>query len=641
MLRLLPRPHPSGASTKLGPVGHGVSLQASCELIHGLELPFPACFLGTLVLENGIRDWSKVLAREFVLSRMTSAKDPDCMNVETISPPPPVSAGVVPAARGEAKTSLLSRALLVIAMLYVVVRALPILTFPMGCDHGTYLTIGEGLLEGKQLYRDLWDNKPPGTFITYAAIAKIFGRAMWSAAVVDILLLLVISYLLFRFTEPYIGRAGAAIAVIVNASMHGEMKYFWIAQPETFQVICVLAGYFLILRGGRGRWLSSFAAGIVFGYAFWLKYNAIAFLPFLLVLPFLDLGRLDDDPPRFTLKIGWRDWLSRAGLFFIGFAAVFCAVMAWIVLKGAWPAMREAQFEVLPRYAAMAVQRRPHYFLSTFTRTNYLVGVWNLWAVIAGLLVSRFRRDLRRFAPLFLAAVSAYIAPVMQVRFHDYYFQICYPFLAAIWAYLVVSLFEGARALARVFRQRGWRLAFGLVWIVFAQAVFWPIPREFNNLFERYEELREWAMDPETFYSLYPRQMPFEHSKGEFAAIDYLNSNAKPSDGVYVWSFNCQIYYLTGHQPPTRFVSNLGIMSLWSPPRWRDELMRDLKRSEPRFIVVARGDQLPVLTYVNLDSETYLKKFREFDSFIRNDYKVAADFDTFVVYERTVSRPGL
>jgi hypothetical protein len=57
MLRLLPGPHPVRAFTKLGPVGHGPSLQASCDLTQGLEPPFPACFLGTLVLEIGIRDW--------------------------------------------------------------------------------------------------------------------------------------------------------------------------------------------------------------------------------------------------------------------------------------------------------------------------------------------------------------------------------------------------------------------------------------------------------------------------------------------------------------------------------------------------------------------------------------------------------
>jgi hypothetical protein len=556
------------------------------------------------------------------------------MNLETISLTEPAPAGEAAPVPGSTRNSLFSRALLALAVLFVVVRALPILSFPMGCDHGTYLTIGQGLLEGKQLYRDLWDNKPPGIFVVYAGIAKLFGRATWSVPVIDILLLLVISYFLFRFTEPYLGRAGAALALMVHASWHGEMKYFWIAQPETFQVACVLAGYLLMMRRGRWSRVSWFAAGLLLGYGCWLKYNAIAFLPFLLFLPFLDTSGLDRKPPRVSLAIPWRDWLARAAFLTAGLAAAIGIVLAWIVLKGAWPAMKEAQFEVLPRYAAMAVQRNPHYLLSVFARTNYFLGAWNLWATLAGLLVAWRRRDLGRFGPVFLGALSAYAATVTQVRFADYYFQGCYPFFAGIWAYLAVSIYEGSRSLAMNLRQRGWRLAAGLVWIVFAEAAFWPLPDEFNKLTMRYEELREWRADPKTFYSDYPRQLPFEHFQGEFGVIDYLQRNANPGDGVYVWSFNCLIYYLTGHQSPTRFVSNLGIISLWSPPSWRGELMRDLRRSQPRFIVVARGDQLPILTYVNLDSEKYLKTFPEFYSFIAKNYKSVADFDTFVVYRR-------
>jgi hypothetical protein len=556
------------------------------------------------------------------------------MNPETISPTQPVPSAATGTAPSKPQTSLVSRALLALAVLFVVVRALPILSFPLGNDQGTYLTIGQGLLEGKQLYRDLWDNKPPGIFIAYAGIAKLFGRVMWSAAAVDILLLLVISFLLFRFTELYLGRAGAAIAVMVHASMHGEMKYFWIAQPETFQVVCVLAGYLLMTR--RGRWCraGSFAAGLLLGYACWLKYNAIAFLPFLALVPYLDTSGLDREPPRVSLAIPWRDWLVRAAFLTAGLAAAIGIVLAWIAFNGAWPAMKEAQFEVLPRYAAMAVQRRPHYVLSAFARTNYWLGEWNLWAALAGLLVAWRRRDLGRFGPIFFAALTAYSAVVMQVRFHDYYFQTCYPFFAAICAYVVVSIYEGFRGIARNFRQRGWRLAAGLVWIVFAEAVFWPLPGEFNKLTMRYEELREWRADPETFYSRYPRQLVFEHFDSESKVIDYLQTNAGPSDALYVWSYKCQIYYLTGHQPPTRFVSNLGIISLWSLPSWRGELMRDLRNGQPRFIVVARGDQLPTLTYVNVDSERYLKTFPEFDSFITKNYKSVADFDAFVVYRR-------
>jgi len=556
------------------------------------------------------------------------------MNLETISPPKPVQSGeTAPAPRGTTN-SLFNRALLATAILFVLVRAFPILSFPLGRDQGTYLTIGQGLLEGKQLYRDLWDNKPPGIFIVYAGIAKLFGRVMWSAAAVDILLLLLISYFLFRFTEPYLGRACAAIAVMIHASWHGEMRYFWIAQPETFQVACVLAGYLLMKR--RGQWwkATSFAAGLLFGYACWLKYNAVAFLPFLLFLPFLDTSGLDREPPRVSLSIPWRNWLARAAFLLGGLVAAIGIVVAWIAFKGAWPAMKEVQFEVLPRYAAMAIQRNPHYLRSVFVRTSYYLGVWNLWATLAGLLVGWMRRDLRRFAPVFLAASLAYIATVMQVRFHDYYFQTCYPFFAAIWAYLAVSIYEGTCVLARNFRHRGWGLAAGLIWIVFANAIFWPLPDEFNKLAMRYEELREWRADHERFYSDYPRQLPFELLRGQFDVIHYLEKNARPSDGVYLWGSNCLIYYLSGHQAPTRFVSNLGIVSLWAQPSWREELVRDLRNAQPRFIIVTRRDALPTITYVNLDSEKYLEIFPGLDTFITQNYRSVADLESFVVYRR-------
>jgi hypothetical protein len=557
------------------------------------------------------------------------------MNLETISLTEPAPAGKAAPAPGEAGRLLFRRALLVIAILFVVVRALPILSYPLGRDQGTYLTIGEGLLEGKQMYRDLWDNKPPGIFIVYAAIAKLFGRVMWSAAAVDILLLLVISYFLFRFTEPYLGRAGAAIAVMVHASMHGEMRYFWIAQPETFQVACVLAGYLLMTRHTRQWKVSSFAAGLVLGYACWLKYNAVAFLPLVAFLPYLDTSGLDRERRQVSLTVPWRTWVMKVAPLLAGLAAAMGVVLAWIVIRGAWPAMKEMQFEVLPRYAAMGIERNPHYLLSAFIRTNRNLGAWNLWATLVGLLVAWLRRDLKRFAPLFLAAVTAYAAVAMQVRFHDYYFQTCYPFLAALWAYLVVSIYEGSRALAGNFRQWGWRLASGLVWIAFANVIFWPLPEEFDKLTMRYEELREWRADREAFYSGYPRQLPFEHLGGELGVIDFLGKNARPNDGVYVWAAQCAIYYLSGHQPATRFVSNLGIVSLWAQPSWRQELVRDLRNAQPRFIIVARGDALPIITYVNLDSETFLKRFPELDTFIAQNYRPVADFDTFVVYQRS------
>src|SRR5437773_10929315 len=78
-----------------------------------------------------------------------------------------------------------SRRGLAVALAFVVLRALPNLTYPMGNDQATYGLIGDALLHGQKLYRDVWDMKPPGIFWTYAVMVKLFGTVMWSVGVVD------------------------------------------------------------------------------------------------------------------------------------------------------------------------------------------------------------------------------------------------------------------------------------------------------------------------------------------------------------------------------------------------------------------------------------------------------------------------
>jgi hypothetical protein len=532
-----------------------------------------------------------------------------------------------------------ARVWLSVAMLFVVVRALPILSYPPGRDQSTYLLIGQSLLQGKQLYRDLWDNKPPGIFFLYAGISKVFGSAVWGVALVDIVWLLVISYCIFRFTERFLGPGAAAVAVAVHASWHARVSYSYIhiAQPETFQLLCIFTGFFLMQHRGR-RWDKSgcFTAGLLLGYAFWLKYNAVAFFPFLLFLPYLDTSSLDREPRRVTLTISWRDWLRRATLLVAGFGVMIGAVLTWIALGGGWPAMKEIQFEVLPRYAAMAVQSRAHYWTAVAVRTTFFLGVWTEIATAVTLLIAWRGRDLARSAPIFVATAVAYVATVMQVRLHSYYFQTCFPFLAMIWGYLVLQAYDTCRQVAHWCKSRQWKLAPILVWILFANLIFWPVPAEFDSLSMDYESLAEWREDPWSFYSGFPRPIYLEHLKGQLETIRYLRQNLRPGEGVFLWGAHCLIYYLSGSRPPTRFVSNLGLVSTWSPPSWRQELVRDLEHSPPRFIVVARGDELPSITYTELDSEQYLRVFPRLASFISSRYSPVADFDSFVIYRRVM-----
>ena len=98
-----------------------------------------------------------------------------------------------------------SRKWLLGALAVVFLRALPNLRYPIGRDQATFCVIGQGLLRGQLLYRDLWDNKPPGIFYIYALIVKIFGPVMWGVGAVDIIWLLAISVCIFYFARRSFG----------------------------------------------------------------------------------------------------------------------------------------------------------------------------------------------------------------------------------------------------------------------------------------------------------------------------------------------------------------------------------------------------------------------------------------------------
>ncbi|HEY6292209.1 MAG TPA: glycosyltransferase family 39 protein [Terriglobia bacterium] len=544
------------------------------------------------------------------------------------------------------------------AMLFVVARALPVLSNTPGRDQGTYLTIGRSLVQGRILYRDLWDNKPPGIFYIYAIIGKLFGTRMWCAAAVDLALLLLVSWCLFRFAERYLGPGGAAVAVAVHATWHVEAGYIFSAQPEFFQLPLIFGAYFLVAAGaaadpparpvlpGMRLWqalrhvardwrVRHLAAGALLGAAFWLKYNAFVFLPLLLV-PYLDGGALGGRPPRLAFTATPRQLAERLVWVLVGFATVVAVVLGYFASHGALPAMREIQFQVLPRYAAMAAERRRLPLGQWIAvRSGFFLGAARLAATAVALVVAWARRDLARLGPLAGAAAVAYAATAVQISFHSYYFATCYPFFALMWAYLAVTLWELCRAAAQACARRSLRLAQVLVWVLFANLLYWPLPAQFNRIQMDYESLREWRAGPESFYANHPWEIPFEHMSGQLQVIHYLKTNGSPGDQIFLWGGHTLICYLSGRPCVTRFVSNLGLMSLWVPQAWRDEVARELRAQPPEWIVVARDDALPSITYVNLSSDQYLvERYPEMANLVASDYHPAADFTSFVLYRR-------
>lgn len=527
-----------------------------------------------------------------------------------------------------------SRMWLIAAVAVVFILSLPNLQYPIGRDQATYCVIAESLLKGKHLYRDLWDNKPPGIFYLYVPIVKLLGRVTWLVGAVDLVCVTAAALATFYFCARYLGPQAGAVAAVLYAYWHDRKGYINAAQPEVFMVLLAYAAFFLLTREGRRPRWRSFAAGLALGAAFWIKYNALAFLPLVVFLPYLDTSRFDLPSPRLGLTIPWRAWLVRIAALLGGLASTIVVVLAWFRFSGAWPAMKEVQFQVLPRYGAMTVEQTPHYFLWVLRQVNFNLGTWPEAGVDLALLIAWRCRDFHRSAPIFIAAASGFLVTVSQARFNGYSFETFFPFLAMLWAYSAVKILEGFRTLSRQFSRRGWIAARVGVWLIFFNCVYFPLPAPAMRQVERYQGLRKWWRNPEKSYASYWWSLGIEHLDGEFQAVRYLKAHSGPGDEVYVWGTAPLIYFLSRRGCPSRFVSNLGLVSDWAPAAWRNQLVQTLKSKQPRFIIVERRDAIPAVSGTTLDSQEYLVRYPDLARLLNSRYRRAKTFRNFTVYAR-------
>ncbi|MFB3923297.1 MAG: ArnT family glycosyltransferase [Terriglobia bacterium] len=527
---------------------------------------------------------------------------------------------------------------LLASLAFVLLRAIPNISYPIGRDQATFLVIGRGILDGQHLYQDLWDNKPPGIFFLSAVIVKVFGPVMWSVGLIDILWLLGFSYCVFRFTERYLGPAAATVAVIVNATWHVEAGYWQAAQTETFLILCVFLAFFLVASVGRWGLLRHALAGVLCAAAFWLKYNAIVLVPVAVLIPYLETHRLDGEPRRVSLVLPWRQWIERTLAFGGGFVAAVTSVLIAFRFSDSWEALKEVQFDVLPRYSAMTLQRTPHYLLWALYQTESVLGLWTEIAFVVAIAVAWKKRELGRLAPILFCAVLGFLCVALQARFHAYGFETAFPFFAMAWGYLGIAVLREFRQIADKCSQKGWKLARLLVWVLFANVVASLIPPQIVSIVGHYRALADWARGPEVFYTSYPWANPISHLSEQMRVISYLRRNLTPGDGLFVWGSEPLIYFLTGRPCTARFVTNLALMSPWSPPKWRDEMVRDLGQAPPRFLVVARDDAVPNITYSRWDSEEFLQVYPEFAIFISDHYEQAVNLRNFAIYERRSAR---
>ncbi|MEW6251028.1 MAG: glycosyltransferase family 39 protein [Planctomycetota bacterium] len=200
---------------------------------------------------------------------------------------PPAQPGTAPVAYAPAGTELppgeTPLSVLIIAMALV---AVPLIAISQVIsywridvvDDQMFGYFGWRIASGAVVYRDVWDNKPPGIYWVNA-LGMLVGAGSYFGVIAMCTLALVVAHAAFFIGASAVFHRGAAALATILLSFYLTHAYYTggTNRTETFLVAAELTGVALYLHGfARNRWWMWFCAGAACGVAFLFKQVGLA-----------------------------------------------------------------------------------------------------------------------------------------------------------------------------------------------------------------------------------------------------------------------------------------------------------------------------------------------------------------------------
>ena len=161
---------------------------------------------------------------------------------------------------------------------------------PLGIDQSLWASAVRGMSRGQLLYRDVWEQRPPGIYLIYWLGFSALGWTAATVAWLDILAAVATTWLLYaivrRLSTPTTGVVAAALyaALTMPAWLYQYGGFLERSVSETFIVVCVALGAWCAVRfRDSGSNVAAAGIGLWVGTAIVLKPNAGFYLPALLL----------------------------------------------------------------------------------------------------------------------------------------------------------------------------------------------------------------------------------------------------------------------------------------------------------------------------------------------------------------------
>ena len=536
----------------------------------------------------------------------------------------------------------MSTRLLLALVAALLIFRLPSLVQPMGPDQGLYAYVGERILHGELAYRDAWDQKPPGIHYVYAALRAI-SRSDVMIPAADLASAALAAFLLWRIGAalggPVAGGVSAAIFLLLSDpsfARYGGVRVR--AQCETFIALAVTGALALAVgakgakgaqgaegagaRGATGAGATGargaaplFAAGVLIGVAFALKYNAGLYGAVVLAALALTAGVT-------LLEIAW----------IVAGAAIVPAILFLIFWSGgALNDLYQATIAYNVRYSGETYANRWDmlgYLLRFPIQHARVDALWFVGGLGCLVLLAKGWRQRTLWIPVAWTAAACLSIAINGSRGLPQYFLQAAPALALAGG---IGLAIGLGPLPRLVRA-------GLI-VLIATGVWRagsdPFPKLAGNVWHDTQYLLG-RMDRRTHLARYGGA----RDEDKFSALDnrdlgaFLAQGSAPSDTVYVFGFSPGAYVYADRRGASRFFWSRPVILDFNrdDPRYGVAgLLADLQRSQPAYVVLQQHDWSPDVQ----DSAPFFHAQPSLDGWLRGQYRQVPAIEGFEAWQRT------
>lgn len=437
-------------------------------------------------------------------------------------------------------------------------------------DEGIYQAVGMALKQGRLLYTEIWDNKPPLLYLLYA----FFSSDQFSLRLVSLifglfaaLVFFFLSKLLFPSQQKIVFFTTFLFAILFGTPfLEGN-----IANAENFMLFPILLAALLVVRyiTHKNRW-ELLGAGFLLAIAFLFKTVAVFDLAAFGAFLFLATSK--------EKKYVFSQVLSL--LFLFGsFLLPILATMLFFFFAGAfWDFFNAAFFQMVGyvSYGNSFIIGQGLLFIklillflflwflflkqSVFSKSVLFVLSWLAFSLFNALFA---QRPYTHYLLVLLPSFVLFLGLILQARFFK----------------------EGvATAIQRKNMQKAAFLALLFLLIILAKNL-----RVYGKISGYYQNFILFVTGQKSVFSF--RQFFDRNTPRDYALSEFLKTHAGEKDEVFIWGNNAQVYVLVGKLPLGRYTVAYHATSSKSSLLETQNL---LKKEKPRFIVVMpKQSQLP------------------------------------------------